>query len=80
MRSEKGKEYRMAENLYQIPKCVMNKKWCANFHLSKAEKFSFSFSKFMLNGSGNQRCRRQLLYVEVEGLSSSLHPMLSINK
>ena len=70
----------MAEDLYQIPKCVKNKKWCANFHLSKAEKFSFSYSKFILNGSGNQRCRWQLLYVEVEGSSSLLRPMLSINK
>ena len=70
----------MAENLYQIPKCIKNKKWCANFHLSKAEKFSFSYSKFILNGSGDQRFRWQLLYIEVEGSSSSLHPMLSINK
>ena len=70
----------MAENLYQIPKYVKSKNWCANFHLSKAEKFSFSCSKFILNGSGDQRCRRQLLYIEVEGLSSLLCPMLSINK
>ena len=55
---------------------LRTKKWCANFHLSKAEKFSFSFSKFTLNSSGDQRFRWQLLYIEVEGSSSLLHPML----
>ena len=70
----------MAENLYQILRCIKNKNWCANFYLSKAEKFSFSCLKFILNGfSGDQRCRWQLLYFEVEGSSSVLDPILSLN-